>query len=99
MDQTVVQPDSAVFTCRATARPRPEVTWHTQDDSGMDVDITNELGVTNIVEQEFGERERMSTLTIVGTQPRDAGNYTCRARNLVEEVDASAILTVHGMWR
>ena len=53
------------------------------------------------MEQDFGDLERMSTLTIVVTEPRDAGNYTCRARNkvIMGEVAASASLTVHGKWR
>ena len=101
MDLTVVQPEDAVFTCRATGKPKPEITWHTQDNNGMEIDIIDTEGVEEIMEQDFGDLERMSTLTIVVTEPRDAGNYTCRARNTVimGEVAASASLTVHGKWR
>ena len=101
VDLTVVQPEDAVFTCRATGRPRPVITWHTQDDNGMEVDIIDMGGVTEIVGQDIGDLERMSTLTIVQTEPRDARNYICRARNtvLMGEANASAALTVHGKRR
>ena len=50
----------------------------------------------NIVEQEMGDRERRSTLTIIGTQPSDAGAYDCRAMNEPGAIAENATLTVHG---
>ena len=49
-----------------------------------------------IVEQEIGDRERRSNLTIVGAQPSDAGGYACVAVNEPGSVMQQATLTVHG---
>jgi len=50
----------------------------------------------SIVEQEMGDRESRSTLTIIGTQPSDAGAYDCRAMNEPGVIVESTTLTVHG---
>ena len=50
----------------------------------------------NIVEQEMGDRESRSTLTIIGTQLSDAGAYNCRAVNEPGAIAESATLAVHG---
>ena len=50
----------------------------------------------SIQEQETGDRERRSTLTIIGTQPSDAGAYNCRAVNEPGAIAENATLTVHG---
>ena len=50
----------------------------------------------SIQEQEIGDRERRSTITIMGTQPSDAGAYDCRAMNEPGTTVEQATLTVHG---
>ena len=50
----------------------------------------------SIQEQQIGDRERRSTLTIIGTQPSDTGAYECRAVNEHGAIAESATLTVHG---
>ena len=49
-----------------------------------------------IIEEEIGDRERMSTLTIVNSEPSDAGQYACVAMNNVTYTLELARLTVHG---
>jgi len=49
-----------------------------------------------IEDMEIGGRERRSNLTIIGTQPSDAGAYNCRAVNEPGAIAESATLTVHG---
>ena len=53
-------------------------------------------GNFSIVEQESGERERRSNLTIIGTQPSDIGAYRCVAVNEPGTTSENATLTVHG---
>ena len=45
---------------------------------------------------EIGDRERRSTLTIIGTQPSDAGAYDCEAVNEPGVDTDQATLTAHG---
>ena len=49
-----------------------------------------------IEDMEIGDRERRSNLTIIGTQPSDAGDYRCEAMN-EPGIDMDQVtLTVHG---
>ena len=47
------------------------------------VQLQNQSGLYRIEEWEIGDRERRNNLTILGTQPSDAGAYAC-----VAETDA-----------
>ena len=58
--------------------------------------LQNQSTTFVIVEQEIDNRERRSMLTILGTQPSDAGGYACVARNEPGSVMQQATLTVHG---
>ena len=60
------------------------------------VQLQNQSGVYRIEEQVIGNRERRSNLTIVGTQPSDAGAYACVAVNEPGSAMQQATLTVHG---
>ena len=90
-DLTVVQPEDATFTCVATARPRPNITWWRVESDGSLTQVMEEANVASITEMMSGERVLMSNLTIESAQPSDAGDYTC-----VAETSATAALVVHG---
>ena len=51
-----------------------------------------------IEEQEIGDRERRSNLTILGTQPSDASAYACVAMKEPGNTLQQATLTVHGKF-
>ena len=91
---TVVQPEDATFFCEATARPGPTITWWRVEE-GVPVQLFDGIDYT-IVEGATGERIRNSTLTVNGTEPSDALDYFCRARNMAGVVEATAELIVHG---
>ena len=91
-DITVVEPQDATFSCLATGRPRPDIVWTRLSDM---VQLQNQSGGHRIEEQEIGDRERRSMLTILGSQPSDAGGYACGARNEPGSVMQQATLTVH----
>ena len=60
------------------------------------VQLQNQSVDVMIVEQEIDNRERRSMLTILGSEPSDAGGYACVARNEPGSVMLQATLTVHG---
>ena len=94
---TVTEPNSAIFTCNATARPKPTITWYTDDGSGnrtLLVDGTNDV---TIMEQENGDRKLTITLTISPTAPSHATDYVCVAENVVDVDEMISNLTVYGM--
>ena len=88
----VVEPEDATFSCLATGRPRPIIVWIRLSDMTQ---LSNSAEFS-IQEQEMGDRERRSTLTIIGTQTSDAGAYNCRAVNEPGTITESATLTVYG---
>ena len=92
-DLTVVEPQDATFSCLATGRPRPGIVWTRLSDM---VQLQPQSGVYRIEEQEIGDRERRSMLTILDSQPSDAGGYACVAINEPGSVMVQATLTVHG---
>ena len=53
-------------------------------------------GVSEISADTFGERMIVSNLTIIMTDPSDAGEYMCMATNIIGQDTAAAKLTVHG---
>ena len=89
---TVVEPENTIFSCLATGRPRPAIVWIRLSDMTQ---LSNSAEFS-IQEQEMGNRERRSTLTIIGTQPSDSGAYNCRAVNEPGAIAENATLTVHG---
>ena len=60
------------------------------------VQLRNQSVDVMIEKQEIGNRKRRSNLTILGTQPSDAGDYACVAMNEPGSVMQQATLTVHG---
>ena len=49
-----------------------------------------------ISEMEIGSRDRMSVLTLLNSQPPDAGRYVCVATNNVTSSMEAASLNVNG---
>ena len=91
-EQTVTSPAPATFTCSATGRPRPSVSWYRVE---LDASRTF-LSDVQSVEMESGERGITSTLTVTPTSAADAANYVCVASNIVGDDEMTANLTVHG---
>ena len=92
----MVQPEDATFTCVATARPRPSITWWRVELDGSLTQVMQEANVTSITEMVSGERVLMSNLTIESAQPSDTSDYTCVAENEVSNTSATTTLVVHG---
>ena len=97
-DLTVVQPEDATFTCVATARPRPNITWWRVESNGSLTQVMEEANVASITEMMSGERVLMSNLTIEETEACDAGNYTCVAENEVDTDYQTSSLSLLGMF-
>ena len=88
---TVVELETATFSCLATGRPRPAIVWVQLSD--MTLVQSSDFTIEGM---EIGHRERRSNLTILSTQPSDAGAYSCVAVNEPGIDMDQATLTVHG---
>ena len=90
---------SATFLCAATGKPRPTITWYrTVDDS----DTLERVNVSNnrvtVTENENGDRELMSNLTVTNVRPSDTATYICIAENWVAIEMSNDTLTVNGTY-
>ena len=96
---TVVTPDNVTLTCMADGVPAPNITWLRVNNS-MLLSL-GEVGappdVLSIDRSFPDKRTAVSTLNLFGVQPLFAGNYTCRAFNLLGMDTEVATVTVHGM--
>ena len=92
---TVVAPDDATFFCEATARPGPNITWWRVETDGNLTQLVNGTDYS-IEDGATGERIRNSTLIVTEAEPSDAGTYVCVAMNIVDSIEAFAVLNVHG---
>ena len=90
MDQTQNEGVTASFTCQATGRPVPTISWYYNNIlllNGTEYMITEmTLNTTTI----------SNTLTIMSVQSSDVGTYTCNATNVVSSDTNSGVLTVNG---
>ena len=96
LDTLVTQPQNATLTCTATGRPRPIIQWNLVVNQSL-VLLVSMAGTYNIEETIESQREIASNLTIFRADPFDTGDYVCNASNVVNETQAAAALTVHGM--
>ena len=76
---TVNQSQKAIFKCSADGYPTPQVTWSK---------LNSQLPVGRHVVESSG------ALILKYVRPGDEGVYSCKAKNLLGSVDASAKLTV-----
>ncbi|KAL4239205.1 Protein sidekick-2 [Mactra antiquata] len=84
-DISLLEGETARFTCETRGAPKPVVTWKRVLTSGITEEITDS-GRIQILDR--GE------LLIVSAQPEDSGIYTCNASNSQGHISDSATLQV-----
>ena len=90
MDQTLNERDTASFTCQATGKPVPTISWYFND-----VILVN--GMEHLISMvSLNTTTNSSTLTIMNVQSSDVGTYTCNATNVLSSNTSSGVLTVNG---
>jgi len=90
MDQILNEGNTATFTCQATGRPVPTITWYHNSNS-----LVNGTKHT-ISEMSLNTTTISNTLTIMSVESSDVGTYTCNATNVVSTDSSSGVLTVNG---
>ena len=107
VDTVVINGSDAMLNCTVVGDPRPSISW-----SVSEVDISlllannvtipfNAQGMINnaLVDNMILNSTTMySSLRFPETASFIAGNYTCRASNVLENINRTAVLTVHGMY-
>ena len=90
MDKIRNEGESTSFTCQATGRPVPTISWYFNNTllgSGTKYTISETSVNTTTIS---------STLTIMSVESSDVGTYTCNATNIVSTDTSSRVLTVNG---
>ena len=92
---------SATFLCAATGRPRPTITWYRTIDDDSDtqerVNVSDVRVTVTEIENENGDRELMSNLTVTNVRPSDTAIYICIAENVVDMDMRNVTFDVNGM--
>ena len=98
----VVTPGDVTLTCMADGVPAPMITWLRLNENNILLSL-DEVGappdVLRIDRSFSDERTAVSTLNLFGVQPLFAGNFTCRAVNLLGTDTEVATVVVHGMYK
>ena len=97
-DVETVEGMSVTFLCTVTGRPHPTITWYTYDGNSTKEVVNASDARVILTEEEIGDREVISNLTLRSVLPSDAANYICHGDNGVGNgrVSSSATLTVNG---
>ena len=93
MDQKRNEGDMASFTCQATSKPVPIISWYFNVTALSNYTIVNKYEILVV---EVNITTISSTLTIMNLQSSDVGTYTCNATNVVSTDTSSGVLTVNG---
>ena len=94
MNQTVIEQNSAIFTCevQTTTLSNTSISWKV---NGSTLDMFNVKYA--LTEQLLNSTLIQSTLKILNVTLFDAGVYSCCAENLAGSDVANGILFVHGI--
>ena len=95
-DQVAVKNYTATFTCSTNGLPRPDITWM-RVVNGLSLIITA-TSKYSIATTPIGVQNQTSTLIVSNASFDDATSYICQANNTVGSTDASATLTVQGIF-
>ncbi|XP_037531509.1 leucine-rich repeat, immunoglobulin-like domain and transmembrane domain-containing protein 3a [Nematolebias whitei] len=77
---------NVLLRCDATGSPTPKLYWTKSDGSP----------VNNTVQESPGEGIKWSIMSLHGIQYKDAGNYSCKAKNVAGTAEATISLSVAG---
>ena len=106
-DTIVINGSEAVLNCTLVGDPLPSISWSV---SGVDISLLmssgliipfdqqgriNDMSVYNII---LNATTLHSSLRLLETASFIAGDYTCRAFNILGNNSTTATLTVHGMY-
>jgi len=92
MDETQNEGDTATFTCQATGKPVPTISWYF---NGVLVD-DNDMDKYTILMMSLNTTTISNALTIMSVESSDVGTYTCNATNWISTDISSGVLTVNG---
>uniref|UniRef100_UPI0037E91FC2 leucine-rich repeat, immunoglobulin-like domain and transmembrane domain-containing protein 3a n=1 Tax=Semicossyphus pulcher TaxID=241346 RepID=UPI0037E91FC2 len=77
---------NVLLRCDTTGFPTPALYWSKSDGSL----------VNNTVQESPGDGIRWSIMSLTGILPKDAGNYSCKAKNVAGNAEATISLSVAG---
>ena len=106
-DTTVINGSETVLNCTVVGDPLPSISWSV---SGVNISLLMSNGLMIPFDQQ-GRIDNMvvestdlnattihSSLVLLETASFIAGDYTCKASNILESINRTATLTVHGMY-
>ena len=90
-DQTQDEDDSVDFTCQATGKPVPSISWYFND-----VPVNMSTDKYSITTMSVNVTSNSSRLVVNSVQSSDVGTYTCKATNILSTDISYGVLSVNG---
>jgi len=90
-DQTQDEDDSVDFTCQATGKPVPSISWYFND-----VPVNMSTDKYSITTMSVNVTSNSSRLVVNNVQSSDVGTYTCKATNILSTDISYGVLSVNG---
>ena len=106
-DTFVIDGSGAVLNCSVVGDPLPSISWFV---SGINISLLLSNGLIIPFDQQgriydslitstiLNNTTTHSSLQLIGIPSFIAGNYTCKASNILGNISRTATLTVHGMY-
>ena len=90
-NKTTNETQSVNFTCEATGKPVPNVSWYF---NGVMINVSDNSSKYMIMSRLLNITTTENTLTVYNVTSSDVGTYTCNSSNIIGSATSSGILTV-----
>ena len=92
-NKTTNETQSVNFTCEATGKPVPNVSWYF---NGVMINVSDNSSKYMIMSRSLNITTTENTLTVYNVTSSDVGTYSCSATNILGNDSTSGLLQVNG---
>ena len=92
-NKTINETQSVNFTCEATGKPIPNVSWYF---SGVMINVSDNSSKYMIISRSVNITTTENTLTVYNVTSSDVGTYSCSATNVLGNDSTSGLLQLNG---
>ena len=92
-NKTTNETQSVNFTCEATGKPVPNVSWYF---NGIMINVSDNSSKYMIISRSLNITTTENTLTVYNVTSSDVGTYNCSATNVLGNDSTSGLLQLNG---
>ena len=92
-NKTTNETQSVNFTCEATGKPVPNVSWYF---NGIMINVSDNSNKYMIISKSLNITTTENTLTVYNVTSSDVGTYSCSTTNVLGNDSTSGLLQLNG---